>query len=137
MGKRIGWKVGNTYYDGRVATDWERLEKLEAKANESDNSLFALVEAAYEENEINHYMEYVKQAAEKNHPLSLFLLAKDMPDWSFKRHFMLKKAVKGGCTDADLYYGGGTFWFTWFIIIALGCAVIGASYYVMTRFVLS
>ncbi len=35
MGKRIGWKVGNTYYDGRVATDWERLEKLEAKANES------------------------------------------------------------------------------------------------------
>ena len=25
MGKSIGWKVGNTYYDGRVATDWERL----------------------------------------------------------------------------------------------------------------
>ena len=30
MGKRVGFKVGRTYYDARLATDWERLEKLEA-----------------------------------------------------------------------------------------------------------
>jgi hypothetical protein len=56
MGKHIGWTVGNTHYDGRLATDWDRLKQLEAKAGESDEALFALVDAAYEENEINHYI---------------------------------------------------------------------------------
>ena len=38
MGKSIGWTVGKTHYDGRLATDWERLEKLEAMAKENDES---------------------------------------------------------------------------------------------------
>ena len=137
MGKSIGWTVGRTHYDGRLATDWERLEKLEAKAKENDESLFALVDAAYEENEIQHYMQYVSEAAKKDYPLSLFLIAKDMPDWSLRRHLMLKKAIDGGCSSAELYYGGFTFWLTWLIIIAVGCAVLAAIYYVVSRFVLN
>ena len=137
MGKHIGWTVGNTHYDGRLATDWDRLKQLEAKAGESDEALFALVDAAYEENEINHYMNYVEKAAKKDHPVSLFLLARDMPEWSLRRHLMLKKAIEGGCLDADLYYGGSNFWITWFIIIALGCALVGVIYFIVTRFILS
>ena len=137
MGKKFYKKVGNTRYHGRYPTDWEGLEKLEAKANESDEALFALVDAAYEENEIQHYMNYVEKAAKKDHPVSLFLIAKDMPEWSFRRHFMLKKAVEGGCFDAELHYGGIAFWITWLVIIAIGCAAIGVIYFVVTRFILS
>ena len=110
MGKRVSWTVGNTHYDGRIATDWEKLKRLEAKAYENDASLFALVEAAYEEDEISRYMEYVRQAAEKNHPLSLYLVAKDLPKWDPRRNSMLKKAVEGGCKQAELIYDGRSFW---------------------------
>ncbi len=114
MGKRVSWKDGNTRYDGWIPTNWERLKKLEAKAYQNDASLFALVEAAYEENEISHYMEYVKQAAEKDHPLSLYLVAKDLPKLNSRRNSMLKRAVEGGCEEAKSIDDGRSFWSKWF-----------------------
>ena len=139
MGKNADIKVGEAYYSGRYATDWERLKKLEAEAKKNDEALFALVDAVYEENETKHYMPYIKQAAEKGHPLSNYILAKDLPDWSFRRYFLLKKAAEGDCVEAKSQYNEDKymFWVIWLIIIALPCFAIGLGYYIVTRFIIS
>lgn len=139
MGKSADIKVGDAYYSGRYATDWERLKKLEAEAKKNDEALFALVDAVYEENETKHYMPYIKQAAEKGHPLSNYILAKDLPDWSFRRFFLLKKAAEGDCVEAKSQYNEDKymFWVVWLIIIAVPCFIIGLVYYIVTRFIIS
>ena len=133
MGKHISWKDGGKYYDGIIETDWNRLKELEEKANENDEALFALIDAAYEENEIEHYLPYVEKASKKNHPLSLLLLARDMPEWSLRRHLMLEKAIKGGCSEAESYYLGTVFWLTWSVVIIFTCIVFGVIYWLFTR----